>query len=98
MNKKLFKLKTSVMNGTVTMSSSELLILANNKQQIEDLIKQSTKKNKIKNLPFSVFETVEEIDKFEIGILKDNKIQKKVLSTKSIEKIYKISYDWNIIT
>lgn len=81
------------MNGTVTMSSSELLILANNKQQIEDLIKQSTKKNKIKNLPFSVFETVEEIDKFEIGILKDNKIQKKVLSTKSIEKIYKISYD-----
>ncbi len=74
MNKKIFKLKSSIMNGTVTMSSSELIIIADNKKQIEKLIDEASKKNK--GSIFKARETVEEIDKFEIGILKNNKIDK----------------------
>ncbi len=73
MNKKPFKLKTSIMNGTVTMTSSELIVFADNKQQIEDLITEAKKKNK--DSMFGVRETVEEINGFEVGLLKDNKIE-----------------------
>lgn len=73
-NKKLFKLKTSIMNGTVTIQSSEIIIVADNIKDIEKLINDAKKKNKDNMI--KGWETVEEIDKFEIGIMVNNKIKR----------------------
>ena len=86
-NKKLFKLKTSIMNGTVTMSSYELVVAADNIEDIEKLINEAKEKNKDNMI--KGWETVEEIDKFNVGILKDSKIEK----INIIEILKNINYD-----
>lgn len=86
-NKKLFKLKTSIMNGTVTMSSYELVVAADNIEDIEKLINEAKEKNKDNMI--KGWETVEEIDKFNVGILKDSKIEKIDI----IEILKNINYD-----
>ena len=86
-NKKLFKLKTSIMNGTVTMSSYELVVAADNIEDIEKLINEAKEKNKDNMI--KGWETVEEIDKFNVCILKDSKIEKIDI----IEILKNINYD-----
>ena len=62
------------MNGTVTMSSSELIVVADNIKDIEKLIDEAKEENKDNML--KAWERVEEIDEFNVGILKNNKIEK----------------------